>query len=424
MASAIAIRRARPDELEAMAALSVLAFPFGPEDAQTRARRYRENSQLRGAERFIAERDGSRVGQFAALPFRFFLGGVAARAVGLASVVVAPEARRTGVARAMVRRHLADLRAQGAAWSVLYPFAARFYARLGWGTIAHRVRWRFAPSELPLFDERVRVERLSLDGAEAREELAACYARHCARTNGSLSRGAEQLEARWRADRALCAAVRPPGGGPLEGYLLAQLHAPAPRPQTLVVPELVAESGRAERALYGFLAAQAEQVDAIELDLPPGAPSAALAALLQRGAPRSEPAEAPEEHQRAGELWTGAMARLVDLSGALAARGWPARTSARVAFAAHDELVPDLAHPVTLFVEDGAAHVEPGHAPGAPLVRGPVGALSQLLAGAVTLGDAARLGLLTVEADGERAAGLAALDSLIALPPPYPLVTF
>src|SRR5262249_53509159 len=151
-----------------------------------------------------------------------------------------------------------------------------------WATVAHRVRWRFAPSELPLYDERARVERLSLDGAAAREELAACYARHCARVNGSLSRGAEQLEARWRSDRALCAAVRPPGGGAIEGYLLAQLHAPAPRPQTLVVPELVAETPRAERALYGFLAAQADQLDTIELDAAPGAASAALAALLQR----------------------------------------------------------------------------------------------------------------------------------------------
>ncbi len=407
--SDLVFRAAGDADYPRMAALSVHAYPAVPDDAAARERRYRESARVYRAERFLVERAGRHVGQYATLPLTGWLGGVAAPVGGLASVAVAPEARRSGVAAAIVRHHLASLRGR-APWSMLYPFSARFYAAHGWAPAAQLARFRFAPNELPPLPERAAVERLDLADAPTLAAVQRAYLRHCARVSGSLSRPVEDFTARWSVERALVVGVR--DGGEVAGYLLARHRAKTMSPQTLVVPELVADDARAERALLGFLAAQADQVTTVELDLPVGTP---LGALLARGAPADEPPDAPEGCMAEASLWAGAMARVVDLAAALAARGYPGGDG-RVAFAARDPLLPENERPLALTVEDGAARVSPGDAP--TVIRGPIGALTQVLVGALPLAAAARWGMLAVDGD------LAAAARLLALPPPFPLVSF
>jgi predicted acetyltransferase len=229
----------------------------------------------------------------------------------------------------------------------------------------------------------------------------------CKRINGSLSRTAAQLAAACQGERRFVVGVRGEAGG----YLIGEWRAPTERPQLLVVPELVAGEGAARRALLGFVAAQAEQADAVLLDTPPGDP---LAALLSRDRPARSDEHGPDEHLSAATLFDGAMARLVDLERALLGRGYPDGERTRVAF------VERPGEPVTLVVDDGRRSVVPGRAAGVPLVAGTIAELTRILVGAIGLAAAARLGLVTVEPEG----AVPRIDALLALPPPYPLVVY
>jgi predicted acetyltransferase len=410
-------RPAEAADTPAICALSLIAYPAFSDTAEGRAQRYRQLDALYSLERLVVERAGRHVGQYATFAHEIWLGGRPSPVGGLASIAVAPEARRTGVAAAICRHHLARQRERGVPWSLLYPFSPRFYAAHGWAAAAWRVRWRFRPADLPLFAEREQVASVALSIAGAASLVDHAYRRWCAETNGSIARNRAQLDWQWGGERVIAAGART-AEGRLGGYLFALPRAGASRPQTLVVPEFVATDGAARRALYGFLAAQGDQYDAIELDAPPGDP---IGALLDCGAPEHEDDETmPEEHQPVATVYAGAMARIVDLPSALAARGYAASARGRVAFAVSDSIVDENRAVATLTVEEGAASVAAGRAAGAPLVIGPVGAVTQVLVGAIDLTAAVRLGKLAVDPpDAAPAAG-----ALLALPPPYPLVVF
>jgi predicted acetyltransferase len=411
----LTLRAATRDDARRLAENSLLSYPNPEWGVLRRTERY-----LTGPYPIesitVAERDGRLVGQARTIPYRGWFGGVESAVGGLAGVAVAPEARRTGVAAALVRHHVAELHLAGAPWSMLYPFAPDFYAAHGWAPASRRLRWRFAPSALPDFEERARVRRLHLDDPDDLAALHATYARHCVATNGSLSRHPRvfQAQADELKDRRFAVGVAG-GRGELAGYLLYEILSPTPRPQTLVVGEWVALDAAAERALLGFVAALADQVQAVLLDTPVEHP---LGALLDRGVAEREDATMPDEHHPAAQLYSGAMVRIVELTAALAARGYPARSTQVAVEITADTLVPENVSVVTLTLEDGSPRVSPGRAAGAPLIAGPVGPLSAVLTGGLRLADAARYGLLRV--DGV----VGELDPLLALLVPYPLVTF
>src|SRR3972149_5947411 len=69
---------------------------------------------------------------------------------GVASVGVAPDARRSRVGRALLEGMLARMRSRGMVVSMLYPFKHDFYRKLGWGLVGEMRRYRFRPDALPL----------------------------------------------------------------------------------------------------------------------------------------------------------------------------------------------------------------------------------------------------------------------------------
>ena len=409
------LRTATRDDARRLAENSLLSYPNPEWGVARRTERY-----LGGPYSIesitVAERDGEIVGQARTIPYRGWFGGVESAVGGLAGVAVAPEARRTGVAAALVRHHVGELHISGAPWSMLYPFAPDFYAGHGWAPAARRLRWRFAPSALPRFPERARVRRLRLDDPGDLAALHGAYARHCVATNGSLSRSPRVFQAQWEEnrDRRFAVGVGLPGAE-LTGYLIYEIQSPTPRPQTLVADEWVAMDDASERALLGFVAAQSDQVQVVLLDTPVDHP---LGALLERGVAEREDESMPLEHHPEAGLYSGAMVRIVDLTAALAARGYPRRSTKLAVEITEDTLIPENLSVVTLTLADGHPRIAPGRASGAPLVAGPVGPLSAVLTGGLRLVDAARFGLLRVDGPvGE-------IDSLLALPVPYPLVIF
>jgi len=405
-------RPAVPADAATLAAQSGRAY-WGRSTLAELEERYRAEVPYPLETMTIFERDGVPVGQARTIPFRGFIGGVECPVGGLASVAVAPEARRTGVATAIVRDHLARLRAAPTPWAMLYGYSHRFYARFGWATVATRIRWRYRPAAFPLFPERNAIVRLSLADDDDLAAVQKVYEEFCVRQNGSIWRSSGHLR-QWRSgDRDFIVGVR--DGGGLSGYLCYRYLNPDPRPSLMLVAEWIALDGRAERALLGFVGAQAEQADLVLIDTPADHP---LPLWLVSDTPLAENEEMPAEHHPAGTAFLGVMARIVDLGAALLARGYPGVSALRVAFSAQDPEVPGNEAPQTLVIEDGRAQVVAGRAGGAPLVSGPIGAVTQVLIGAVRLDAAQRLGLVSVAGDAT------GLDGALALARPYPLVMF
>ena len=85
------------------------------------------------------------------------------------------------------------------------------------------------------------------------------------------------------------------------------------------------------------------------------------------------------------------MLRLLDVRTALATRGYPP-IDAEVVVAVHDPAFPENAGPWRLIVRAGEAQVEP--APDARVAAMPIGILSTLFTGFLTVPDAVRLGYL------------------------------
>jgi predicted acetyltransferase len=405
----LAFRSATADDAQRLAEQSVLAYPATDVSTAQRVESYLRG-RVSAIETFtLAERDGVLVGAMRTIPYTGFVGGVATPIGGLASVAVAPEARLTGVAGQLVRRHLGDLRSAGTPWSFLYPFSPTFYAHYGWAAAARRLRWRLRPEALPLLAERARVRRL---GDDDRAAMQGVYERMLPRTNGSLSRSVEQLG--WAFEGKHIVGVESPHG--LSGYLVYATRAPTPRPQTLVVREWLAEDVASERALLGFLGAQRDQVAEVVIDTPEDHP---LGALIENAAPAVEDDSLPWEHHALATLCSGLMARIVDVRRAIEHRGYPGVASGAVGLnVLGDPIVGANVVSVTAHIEGGRGQAVSRASGKHPVVAGPIGPMSAILVGALRVDAAARLGLVEVDGDVARA------TALLALPPLAPLVVF
>src|SRR5262249_19478027 len=113
----ITARAARPDDAALLANLWIRSY-WGIGTQAEVEERFRAARVFRCERVKLFEREGAVVGVGRTIPFRGYMGGVECAGGGLASVGVAPEARRTGVASAIVREHLAALAADRTPWAM------------------------------------------------------------------------------------------------------------------------------------------------------------------------------------------------------------------------------------------------------------------------------------------------------------------
>ena len=78
-----------------------------------------------------------------------WFGGMEVQVGGVATVGVAPEARRKGHGTALLTRVHEVARARGDAATVLYPFRQAFYSRFGYATTSPYRRLRLHPASIP-----------------------------------------------------------------------------------------------------------------------------------------------------------------------------------------------------------------------------------------------------------------------------------
>jgi predicted acetyltransferase len=379
MTGAVLVRPAAPADLEQLAEIHACAYPE-PGGADHHARCLTRN-EFGGLECVrVAVRGGNIVGHAALYPLEVWLGGRRVSVGGVGSLAVAAEARRQGVARAMMRALHAEMASGGAALALLYPFRQRFYAKDGYAATSPLLTLELAIEALDAFASSpftsVRIEGPRLDEARALYETVGD------RASGRVVRS----ESRWmrlfaREHRHWLGVVSP--SGRLEGYICFSYEGrPMGRDQSFVVHERVARDAVSSRALLGICAHQRDQVARVVLTVPYGDP---LALAFQDASGRR-----PESTEQLGTLSTGPMVRIVDLSRALTTRGDAAEGD--LVLACTDEPSP---RPLRLSVRENIARAVLADAK--PDIELSSSTLASILAAGLCPVEAAELGLLSAD---------------------------
>jgi len=339
-----------------------------------------------------SEVNGALAGVAADFDLRQWFHGRAVRCSGVASVAVLPEHRGAGHASRLVEELLRRARREGMAVSSLYPATTRVYRQLGYELAGQRSQFRVKLSDLPAGWSAD--GGLAAGGTEVAESglaeldvIRRCYRRFASRHTGLVECDTEDW---WRrrvfrlwsdAPVRVVVARRPgPGGvapaGEIEGYAAFQLDAiPGTWSYDIACTHFIALTPGAAWALLKYFRGYRGLGQSLSWY---GSPNEPLAVWLGAGAEDVTPVRT----QRF-------MTRLVDVSGALTARGWP-EVSVETTFAVRDALFPENEGPWRMEVSEGRARVERADRPAGCLLS--IGALSALYTGHLTMPDLVSLG--------------------------------
>lgn len=392
-AMALTFRPAREADLDRLLDIHTSAFP-DPRDREARVRNFTRNALGTLDDLHVAVQGPDVVAHAFLFRLRAWFGGVLVRIGGIASVGVAPEARGRGVAGALVG-HLHDrARDLGLALTALYPFRQGFYARHGYApTTAYR-RLRLDPRAIPPEWARAAAAAAAAPraaGGREREAMANAWERRASRSTGMLARDDRAWDARFADEQRTWIAVE-------GGYVCWSLEQSEPHAKTtMLVHEMAACHGEAERALWGVVGAQRDQVHEVHVDV--SADDPIDRALVD--VDRARFGDLGVEHVL-GESAGGPMLRLVDPARALSARGWP-RDGALVVQVGESRLAIEA--------KDGRAAAT--HTSSEAHLRLDARALAAVAFGALSASHAERLGW----ARPRDASALALADALFALPP-------
>jgi predicted acetyltransferase len=346
--------------------------------------------------------DGSR-GEVAAMvhvrPFVQWFGGRAVPLAGYSPVGVLPHHRGRGWGRAITVAPFADLRERGEVIAGLYPASAAFYRAAGFECAGSYVHRRFPVADLasirPARPVDVRVGTTSDVAAVHR-----CHASAAPGRDGTLGRSRSWWAQRLPEDLAgteLYVVDDATAPAELAGYAIYRhRRARPPYDYAIEVGEVLAEDPDVLRALWQVVASSGSQ--APELDVI-GPADDELFLLADHASP---------DVVRSEIRW---MLRLIDLPGAVAARGWPRGATGRVHLEVRDPHAPWNDGRWVLEVDGGEGAATPG---GSGEVQASIGGLSSWWAGYATPRGLARAGHL--------AGPLEALDELGSLLPACPPV--
>ena len=302
----------RADELDQLNILleQALTFPMGSMAPWMAEIGHAHMRAVRRASRTLA---GMSI-----IPMGHYFGGQSVRAGGITAVGVAPDQRGSGVGRWMLQQSLEELHRQGVPIATLYPATTAFYRRTGFERAAQRLLY-----DVPLAEIGVRDYSLEAVPAGPSEYAAIkqLYVQQAIRTSAFIDRP----EFYWNSilepkDKRVYSFIVQHDGVP-EGYVI---FSHAAWGETLKVSDIVALMPAAGRRLLTLLADHRSMTETMRL---PGGPNDTLLFLM------------PEQKQKVGAS-LDLMLRIVDLVGALTARGYPAGVSAELQLDVRDEVLP------------------------------------------------------------------------------------
>jgi predicted acetyltransferase len=250
-------RPANPDDLDRLVEIHAASYA-DPRGSEARRRNFMHNPLGTFERDLWVCMEGAHIVAHAFLfSLRAHFSGAPVPIGGIASVGVAPEARRRGVATAMLEHLHSIALGRGDVLTILYAFRQGFYQRAGYAPVTPSQRLIFAPEAVPrawrqgevhAATDRNVVERMWLEAAK--------------RSTGMLERPLSLWDQKWANERRQVLVTD-------SGYVAYELHQDEAHAETrLHVSELVALNDSARRTLVGTLGAQADHVSEIELDVP------------------------------------------------------------------------------------------------------------------------------------------------------------
>ena len=310
-----------------------------------------------------------------------WFGGARVPSVGLSAVGVAPDCRGSGVGSALLRRALEELRAEGIPLTVLYPSSLRFYRRAGFERAGQRLNY-----ELPLAAIDVDARSLALAPFEASqyEEVYRVYEQRARRSSGVLDRPGWMWHSRLEPKDKQSFRFLVKDGDVTEGYVV---FFQGGRFDPLTVADVCALTPRAGRRILGLFAGYRSVVEHVIWS---GGPLDPLLYLL--GEQLTAGARNTVKVTRALD-W---VLRIVDVAGALSARGYPPGLSAELHFEVRDELLAANAGRFVLHVAGGRGEVASG---GAGRIRLHVRDLAAIYTGFMAPHECTYLGTIEAPTD-------------------------
>jgi predicted acetyltransferase len=386
---AVEFRQATDDDADAFGRLGRVAFNVPKEWAE------RLRARFRGERGMVATAGGEVVGTAQAFLIDQWFGGRPVPTAGIATVTTDPLYRGIGIGHEVMRRILERERDRGRPLSTLYPAVVGFYRRLGFEFAGVQVTHRVPIGALPSGGDAGRLWEVGEDGVD---RMRATYRRVAASENG-LTEGADED---WWVIRILQAWSEDVHGTVATDEEVPEGYASYEQGRDdwdigVRCGHLMVTTRDAAMALFAYFRGFKGLGKTLEWHGPPNDP---LVALLS-----SELTRTPEVAMN--------MSRLLDVAGALEARGYPP-VSGSATFAVRDELFPDNGGVYLLEAEEGRVRVSRGPQDlpaGRPIG---VGALSAMYTGFLSPAAAVRTGM--VEADHP---ALPLFERLFAGPAPW-----
>ena len=329
-------RMARAEEHRALVVQDARAF--GDSTASTSIDRSMARTRLE--ELRVLEEDGARLGLLLARSQPVFWGGRPVPAGQVSGLSVGAEHRGRGVATELLRAYLAEVHERGAAISTLFPAAVHLYRRSGYEYAGTWTLYQAAARHLPVgWPEGFRALPIPADDPAPLQERFALVA---SRRNGQVDRDADWWRHFLLGDR---------GGGPPQVFLIDGPDGPDGWAILAVSTDVSADDVRTGVQVVDWGAAS--EAGWRSLLTLAGGFSSLEANVLWKG-PDPEPLALLLREQDLRQLrqyrW---MARVVDVPGAFAARGYPSGLRGRITIGVSDDACPWVDGTWTIEVDGG-----------------------------------------------------------------------
>ena len=302
----------------------------------------RRADDLVGREHIRVVRRGEQViAGLIAIPLGQYWGGAAVPMNGIGGVATAVEARGSGAATELLRAVVRELRERGVPISTLYPATRKLYRRVGYEMAGIE-----CDAELRCDGIDIRDRGLTMRPATDEDEagVVSAYRTWARRHSGNLERSAYHWDrVRRRRDKTYDGYIIEGDHG-IEGYVYIGAVDVPNAPAEVHASDVVALTPAAARRILTFFADYRTTRGAAKWRTSPTDP------LL---------AQLPEGRFKL-HMWGGWMLRILDVAGALAARGYGPGIDAELHLRVHDDLLAENNGDYVLRVTEGRATAEPG----------------------------------------------------------------
>lgn len=205
--------------------------------------------------------NGEMVSKLTIHPMEIWLGEKVMPMGGIAGVATWPEHRRKGYVKALMRKSLEEMKANGQYISMLHPFSFSFYRKYGWEMTHTTSQYEIKPDQLPRLNSQLNgsIERINKD----RDRLDQLYNRMASQYSGMLKR----TESWWHYaifdNETDMIAVYKDEDGEDQGYMIYRV-----KENHMVIDEWVSLTNEAKLHMLDFVSKHDSMLNKITIHPP------------------------------------------------------------------------------------------------------------------------------------------------------------